>query len=148
MHSAYRYQLPRPITKVNAVSIDSQTGVREIESTLRSAQKSGDNMDAVIRQEYLAMSNPADRQAALAQIKQDRKADPSLPGLEITDRNDGDVSVKSDTTRSWATWGKEVMNDAEAAFRGNVSKGQDDVNSAKHAGDTFHQWRLLVPGQQ
>jgi hypothetical protein len=125
---------------------DRQEGVSQIESTLRYAQKSGENMDPVLRQEYLAMA-PVDRRAALIQIKQDRAADPSLPGLEITDR-DGDVSVKSDTTRSWATQGKEQINNVQANIREDASSVEDFGKQLKHATvDQFNTWRKLVPGQ-
>jgi hypothetical protein len=127
--------------------VDKQEGVRDIESTLRSAQKSGENMDPVIRQEYMAIT-PADRQAALAQIKKDRVADPSLPGLEITDRG-GDVSVKSDTTRSWATWAKETLNNAETAVRQDVATGQNYFDQFKQATlGAANDERLKVPGEK
>ncbi len=125
---------------------DRQEGVRQIESSLRLAQKSGENMDPVIRQEYLAIT-PAERQAALMQIKQDRTADPSLPELEITDR-DGNVSVKSDTTRSWTTRGKEELNDVQARFREGITAVEDFGKGIKHATiDQFNAERKLVPGQ-
>jgi hypothetical protein len=127
--------------------LDKQTGVKDIESTLKQAQKSGENMDAVIRQEYLAIT-PADRQAALAQIKKDKVSDPTLPGLEITDSN-GSVSVKSDTTQSWSSWGKDQVSNVEAGGRGVIASAEKDLNDFYHAiVDPFNNERKLIPGQQ
>ena len=126
---------------------DKQTGVREIESTLRLAQKSGENMDNVLRAEYQGIT-PADRQAALAQVKQDRAVDPSLPGLEITDR-DGNVSVKSDTRQSWSSWGKDQLNGAETDVRQAVSTVEDFGQQFWQATvGKFNEERLKVPGEK
>ena len=127
--------------------IDSHTGVNLIEGTLMQAQKSGENMDPVIRQEYLAMS-PADRRAALIQIDKDRQSNPNLPGLEITDRGDGDATVKSDTRRSASTWIAETTNNAEANARQTTAKGEKDLKDFWHAlSDPFNNERKKVPGQ-
>jgi hypothetical protein len=135
------------LTTVNANMLNAQEGARDIESALRTAQKSGTDMNPVIRQDYLG-TKPEERQAALDIIKNDRKTvDPSLPALQITER-DGDVSVKTDAKQSWSSWGKEQLSGVETNINQNISKGQEDFKEFEQATiGTVNTWRLLIPGQ-
>jgi len=71
-----------------------------------------------------------------------------LPGLEITDRGDGEVTVRSDTRRSVSTRIGEVTNDAQANARQTAAKGEQDLKDFWHALiDPFNNERKKVPGQ-
>ena len=135
--STFQLIQPRiPLTnslRVKVMTIDQATGVKMIEGTLKQADKSGQNLDDVIRQEYIAMA-PNDRRAAMAQITKDRATDPSLPGLEITE-NGGNVNVKSDTKESWSNWGKEQIGDVQRAGLGVWKMGGDAVKQVSDGYD-------------
>jgi hypothetical protein len=111
--------------------LDVKAGVKDIESTLMSAQKTHDNMDAVLRQEFLAMA-PGDRRAALTQIDKDRESNPSLPALELTDRGAGDVTVHANNDRSLTSQAQDGWNELQGNVRQQVSDDEKALSKGYH----------------